>query len=100
MPSEILATLFNTLTAADMHSCHNSRKLRFNFKRSYLQKYKHFLEILLHFQNLHKILSILKNKRSSELKYVLSYIFREMLLLECPKTVVSEHRLEMRVSRY
>ena len=33
-----------------------------NLQRSYLQNQKHFLELLLHFWNLHKILSILRRR--------------------------------------
>ena len=33
-----------------------------NLQRSYLQNQKHFLELLLHFWNLHKILSILSRR--------------------------------------
>ena len=55
---------FNTLTADHMSSSHNWQKFQQQVQNN-LQNNQHFLQILLHFRNLHKILSVLKERSPS-----------------------------------
>ena len=60
--SEILGPLFNTLTAAEIHSFHNWQKLLQQVQTRLSSKASTFLQVLLHFRNLYKVLSILKKR--------------------------------------
>ena len=97
--SEILGPLFNTLTAAEMHSCHNWQKLLQQVQTRLSSKASTFLQVLLHFRNLYKVSSILKKRSPLQLQYVRSYCFRKMWFFEYLKTPVLEHPLEINVLR-
>ena len=56
---EILALFGNTLTADHAHSPHSCETFRNRFKRYFLNNQKYFLQILLDFSILQKILHIL-----------------------------------------
>ena len=62
------------------------------FERHQRQNQTTFSRLLLIFQNLYKILRILKKRSTSYLKYFRTYSIRKTWLLECPKAPVSEHR--------
>ena len=83
--SEILGQSFNTVKAYHMFSLQNWGNSRNKFKRNYLQNQNHFLKVLLHFWNFHKILCFLKKKI-----ILISYSLRRKWLLKCPKGLVLE----------
>ena len=94
---EILVRIFKRLTADQIYSCHNWQKLPQQVQTQLSTISSTFFQILLHFQNVHKILAILKKNSPSELQYVRSNSFWKMWLLECPETPVSERLFEINV---
>ena len=56
----MLRLFVNPLTADAKYSCHNKWNLQQPIKMHLSEKQKTFLNISFHFQNLHKILNILK----------------------------------------
>ena len=71
------------------------RMCRSQFKYNHLKNRKCFLNVLLHFWNLHQILNILKKKRSSELLCFQSYRLRNTSLDQCLKSAFPEHLLKV-----
>ena len=78
--SKMWGAPFNTLTADDMYSCHSGEKFPEQVPTQWSPKDKHFLELLLDFWNLHKILRILKKEM-----ILITLTFPELLF---PKNVV------------
>ena len=64
MRSGILGLYVNELSADAKFSRHNTRSYRNQFKCIYRNNQKLFVNIFIHFLNLHKIVNILKKKLS------------------------------------
>ena len=65
---------------------------RSQLKFIYLKKQNPFVDILMYFQNLYKVLNILKKKLSLIAYVFQSYLLEKTWILECIAGLVSEHR--------
>ena len=97
--SESFGPLFNTLTAAHMHSSHNSEKLGPYIQPQLLSKPSTFSASFISFSKSTYNFEIFEKKSTSQLQYVRSYCFQKMSLLECPKAPVLECPLQINVLR-
>ena len=61
------------------------------FKCIFLKNQKRFVDILLLFQNLHKILYFLKKSCASQLKHFRNYSLQKTWMLECIASLASEY---------
>ena len=90
--SVLLRLFVQILTPDDKYSLTVKASVSWNqFKCYYLQTKKYFLNILLNFGNLHKILTTWKKLWASEVICFWNYRLQKAGLLKCPKSRISEH---------